>query len=140
MTTRFLVPIDGSEGALRAVRLAGSLARAVGGKVTLLHVFDMPSSVTLGMTGLSEAEVDARRRQLEDGMFADAERELEGVHTERRRELGEPSEQIVLLSEDAGYDHIVIGSRGLSLVKEIVLGSVSERVARRARCPVTLVR
>ena len=140
MTTRFLVPIDGSENALRAVRLAGSLARAVGGKITLLHVFDMPSSVTLGMTGLSESEVDAKRRQLEDAMFASAERELEGVHVERRRELGEPSEQIVRLSEGTGYDHVVIGSRGLSPLKEIVLGSVSERVARHAQCPVTLVR
>lgn len=140
MTTRFLVPIDGSENALRAALLAGSLARALGGKVTLLHVFDMPSSATLGMTGLSEAEVERKSRELEEAMFARAEAELAGVHVERRRETGEPSEQIVRVADTAPFDHVVIGSRGLSLVKELLLGSVSERVARRVSCPVTLVR
>jgi nucleotide-binding universal stress UspA family protein len=100
----------------------------------------MPSSLTLGLTGLSEREVDLKRTELEHALLARAERMLDGVHTERRREIGEPSEQILEVARAGGFDHIVIGSRGLSLVKELLLGSVSERVARKSTCPVTLVR
>lgn len=53
---------------------------------------------------------------------------------------GHPSEEIVAHARKLHCELIVMGSRGLSPVEEIVLGSVSDRVLRRAPCAVTIVR
>ena len=49
-------------------------------------------------------------------------------------------ENIVGLAEELGADLIVIGSRGLSGMKRLVMGSVSESVVRHAPCPVLVMR
>ena len=140
MTTKILVPVDGSDPACRAAAFAATLARALDARLTLLHVFDAPSAMTLGLVALSQERVDAASAEIAAAAFARAEAALEGVHAVRRREVGEPSERIVHVANSGGFDHVVLGSRGLSLVNELLLGSVSERVLRRASCPVTLVR
>jgi nucleotide-binding universal stress UspA family protein len=53
---------------------------------------------------------------------------------------GDPAEAILRVAEDEAADLIVVGSRGLSTVARFFLGSVAERVARHAPCPVLLVR
>ncbi|MCA9520588.1 MAG: universal stress protein, partial [Myxococcales bacterium] len=47
--SRILVPVDGSDGALRAVRFAAALARATGAELTLLHVHPTISAEVIGM-------------------------------------------------------------------------------------------
>ena len=54
--------------------------------------------------------------------------------------IGEPGPSILEESEKGDYDIIVIGSRGLSGVQEMVLGSVSHKVAKRAHIPVLIVK
>ncbi len=53
---------------------------------------------------------------------------------------GRPSDKIVETAKEGGFDLIVIGSRGLGGVKEFFLGSVSDRVADEATCPVVIVK
>ena len=53
---------------------------------------------------------------------------------------GDPAETILCEAEDQAVDLVVVGSRGLSTVERFFLGSVAERVARHASCPVLLVR
>jgi nucleotide-binding universal stress UspA family protein len=54
--------------------------------------------------------------------------------------IGKPADQILALAEDVGADLIFIGSHGKTGVERLVLGSVSERVVREARCPVMIAR
>jgi nucleotide-binding universal stress UspA family protein len=54
--------------------------------------------------------------------------------------LGQPAQQILQLCHEVGADLIFIGSHGTSGLERIVLGSVSERVVREAKCPVMVVR
>ena len=49
-------------------------------------------------------------------------------------------EEILKTARDSNFDLIVIGARGLSVVKEILLGSVSHGVTRHAVCPVLVVK
>jgi len=53
---------------------------------------------------------------------------------------GSPAEAIIDHADEAGDPLIVIGSRGLSGLREMMLGSVSHRVLHHANCPVTVVR
>jgi len=54
--------------------------------------------------------------------------------------FGHPAEQILEVAEDVGADLVFIGSHGFVGMERMLLGSVSERVVREARCPVMVVR
>lgn len=54
--------------------------------------------------------------------------------------IGHPAEQILELAQEVGADLVFVGSHGLSAIGRLMLGSVSERVVREARCPVMVVR
>lgn len=53
---------------------------------------------------------------------------------------GRPADKIVETAKEGGFDLIVMGSRGLGAVKEFFLGSVTDRVADTAACPVSIVK
>jgi nucleotide-binding universal stress UspA family protein len=54
--------------------------------------------------------------------------------------IGKPAEELLELARDVGADLIIVGSKGLTGVERLVLGSVSERVVREARCTVEVAR
>ncbi|WP_258871500.1 universal stress protein, partial [Halobacillus trueperi] len=53
---------------------------------------------------------------------------------------GDPGPKIVEYANERLYDVVVIGSRGLNGLQEMVLGSVSHKVAKRVNCPVMIVK
>ncbi len=53
---------------------------------------------------------------------------------------GNPSQEIIKYVKDHSIDQLVIGSRGLNTFQEMVLGSVSHKVVKHAKCPVTIVK
>jgi len=142
MIARILVPTDGSPGALEAAAYARDLARAFGAAVTILHVVEIPQ-VPLSPTAL--AAVPQVRHDLVvagQAILAMTEETFSqtgvAVHTELREGL--VAETIVEVAAQGGYDLIVIGSRGKGGIGRLLLGSVSEAVARDAPCPVLIVR
>ena len=54
--------------------------------------------------------------------------------------IGKPAEELLALARDVGADLIIVGSKGLTGVERLVLGSVSEKVVREARCTVEVAR
>ena len=135
------MPVDGSQGAVRAAAFAAQLARKFGGCVILLHVYDAPTASTLGLLGLPAVDLEDVRTRLAQDSFRHAIDAMGDLEPEASLvELGDPAEQIVVAATAQRVDHIVMGTRGLSPVKGLLLGSVSDRVAREAPCPVTLVR
>jgi nucleotide-binding universal stress UspA family protein len=62
-----------------------------------------------------------------------------GLKVEKIREAGYPINHIVKHASEAGYDLIIMGSRGMSGIKEVLLGSVSHGVSQHAKCPVLIV-
>lgn len=138
-----LVPVDGSAGANGAAAFAARLALATGADITLLHVFDNPSAACIGLHQLPKAEFDQTIERVARGSFdaaraAIAEVGAPTVHT--KTSLGDPAKEIVAIASGGSFDLVVMGTRGLSPVKELLLGSVSEAVVRQAPCPVTIVR
>ncbi|SDK73325.1 universal stress protein [Natronorubrum texcoconense] len=135
-----LVPTDGSEPARAALEHA--ITTFPDANVTLLHVIDPALTMYRGEmsydyqrlikleTERAETFLDAARE------FAD-ERDA-SVTTEIL--LGTPVRSIVEFATENDVDQIVLGSHGRSGVSRVLLGSVAERVVRRASVPVTVVR
>ena len=141
---RILVASDGSENASRAVALATSLARAVGGKLTFVNVVYLPptsypvdggAGFDKAMEGLSE---DAERITIEAGSFA-KRNGVEAV-TKIVDEFQSPVVAITKLARKGSYDLIVVGTRGLGGFKKLALGSVASGVVHYAHCSVLVAK
>jgi nucleotide-binding universal stress UspA family protein len=61
-----------------------------------------------------------------------------GVRTQKA--IGEPAAEIVSFARSAGVDLVVVGTHGRTGLEHALMGSVAERVVRRAHCPVLTVR
>jgi nucleotide-binding universal stress UspA family protein len=132
-----LVPMDFSPSAEQALEQAVALARQFQARITLLHAIHLPVSTEVGLTAyLSEMEVSAQRgMETYQKRVADA-----GVQVESLVLVGIPFRQIIETAADKDVDLIVMGTHGRTGVQHWILGSVAERVARLAPCPVLVAR
>jgi len=136
---RILVPTDFSECAERARSYACELARRFGAELHLLHV--VPPVSLPGYVGPVPDELlqpeEGARQELEkwnDPAFEHAKGVVRSVTT------GTPFVEIVRHARDQAVDLIVIGTHGRSGLTHMLLGSVTEKVVRKAPCPVLTVR
>ena len=138
---RILVPVDGSKSSNDAARFAGQLARDTGAAVTLLHVYDLPSVAAMGLRHVAEPELSRIRDAMARGSFDQARAAMGEVpRIDEHLDMGHPAQEICSYANREKPDLVVMGSRGLSELKSLLLGSVSEYVVRHAGCPVTIVR
>ncbi len=142
MFSNILLAADGSACALRAASVAAGLVNRFAARLTLINVFEpFPSIEPYGDT--VEAGLDHQRvAALQESAISDTGRVVteRDVSYESRREVGHPAVEIVRAAEERGCDLIVIGGRGQSAVPSFLLGSVCDRVAHHARCPVLIVK
>jgi nucleotide-binding universal stress UspA family protein len=136
--TKILLATDGSEDAALATKAAIDLSNQSGAKLHVVYVG--PSSITQSPT-----EYRAAAQERLDELVKEVE-EAGGDITETHLMIddsqtpGNEAEHIVGVAEELGSDLIVIGSRGLSGMKRLLMGSVSESVVRHAHCPVLVMR
>lgn len=146
MFSKILLASDGSEGALKAARVAADLASKYCSEITVVHVFTMPVTPLpfVGAPGLEIDPLVATRyaEEVQEAVERRTGRVLEeaGVPYTTRHETGHAPEVIVSIAQTGGYDLIVVGSRGLSNFSSFLLGSVSDRVSHHAHCPVLIVK
>ncbi|WP_071394648.1 universal stress protein [Bacillus tuaregi] len=139
MYNRILLAADGSDHSVRAAKEAVKLA-ALGRecKITLALVADFAKSKNEVLHFYGKEELDfARRKRL---------RAVEVVLRTHRTAYdikilhGDPGPTIVDFANNEKFNMIVIGSRGLNSLQEMVLGSVSHKVVKQANCPVLIVK
>jgi nucleotide-binding universal stress UspA family protein len=137
MYDEILLPTDGSEAAEAAVDHATRLARAFDGRVHVLSVVEPIPAVEM-----DAALVQERLREGADRAVDRAVDRIEaaGVETERSVRDGSAHRAILAAAEAVGADLIVMGTHGRTGVGRVLLGSVTERVVRRADAPVLSVR
>jgi nucleotide-binding universal stress UspA family protein len=141
MTTKLLVPFDGSPGALRAVELlAGYAGEAPALAALLLNVQMHPASLWTGAPDpltIETALADAGRRVLEP---ARARLAAAGIAAEAHVVVGSVAETILREAGTRRADAVVMGSRGAGALHSLALGSEALRVAHGDGPPVILVK
>ena len=144
---KILVAFDGSEQSDKALDFALDLARKYSAQIVLINVIPFSpisdSSVVIPY-GLDYATHYKELRIVHEKLLAEALNRAKTFQKtlEVSKELveGRPADKIVETAKEGMFDLIVIGSRGLSGIKEFFLGSVSNRVADKAPCPVLIVK
>jgi nucleotide-binding universal stress UspA family protein len=149
MFKTILVPVDGSRHAEKALKVAAELARSGTGTLHLLHVTEpLPDNIGILVGGSTEPMSEAEREKLAEGIRqagqqlidqAKGAADLAGLEVEELVRHGRPGERIIEAAEEVGADAIVMGSRGMSDLKGMVVGSVSHRVSHTAGCTVITV-
>ncbi len=139
-----LVPTDFSEDATEAVKTASELAKQFGAKVVLLHAYNVIIPLASPMGGayaLPDGFYEELRAQAVAQVEAAAKTLAEsGVDATGVAVSATPSLAIVEEADRLPADLIVMGTRGLTGLKHVALGSVAERVVRTATCPVLTVK
>lgn len=140
MFRRILVPSDGSEHALRAVRTAADLAERFDAEVVLLTVVSVPQALVM-VAGIGDDVVDEYVEKTGRDALAPALAEFaaHGVGVEVKVEMGAAAEEILRQAHATGADLVVMGKRGLGEIRGLLLGSVSDRVTHGLSVPVLLV-
>lgn len=138
---RILCPTDFSAVSTAAEAYAAALAARYEARLALLHV-DPPVPI---MAPYGEVPVDIRmfeeqRAQAERDLAAARERARSaGVLVEAALVGGYPGREILAAADEEEVDLIVLGSHGRGGVEHLLLGSVAEKVLRKAPCPVMVV-
>lgn len=135
MYKKILLAVDGSEHSKRAAKHAINVASLVpGAKVEIISVIDLSKVKTEVLHG----ELKQKRQQALEEMKSTFEKE--NVSYELKIERGDPGPTIVSYANKNEFNLVVIGSRGLNSLQEMVLGSVSHKVAKRVHCPVMIIK
>jgi nucleotide-binding universal stress UspA family protein len=141
---RILVPTDFSDHSHNALRYGAAFAEKFAAELYLLHVFQdlavsQPEAVTVGAPIVAPLEqfMAAAQTALER-LIRDNNLGRLAVHPEVR--AGAPFDQIVQFAVDKDIDLIVMGTHGRGWLAHVLLGSVTEKVVRKAPCPVLTVR
>lgn len=139
MLKTIVVPVDGSEGASKAAKFAGNMAKLVGAEVILMYVYDTPTASAMGLARQTREELERVKEEIAKGSFQSADAVV-GVPAKHYVTFGHPAHEIVNYAKQVKADLVVMGSRGLSQMEGLLLGSVSDRVVHHAHCAVTIVR
>lgn len=139
---KILVPVDFSDCSGAALDVAIGFAKAFGAEVHLLHCYQVtpatvaPYGIVVPETFEHDVRMAALRRLGEQrAKVGDA-----GLEVQEHLSAHYPAEEIAKLAEKLDIDLIVMGTRGLTGLKHVLLGSVAERTVRAAPCPVLTVK
>jgi nucleotide-binding universal stress UspA family protein len=136
MFERMLLAIDGSEPSKRATEVAGDLARKTHAEVVVVHVKERDITWAGG--------IDLETPEDAHDLVDDTVRTLKDAGVSARGEVhstvyGRAARVILEAANEVGADVIVMGSRGLSDMAGLVMGSVTHKVLHLARRPVLVV-
>jgi len=136
--TRILLPTDFSDTAQHALDYARELAGRFGASVHLLHV--VPDPMQNWATEAMPVVSDLAERWKADAQRRLEEIRLDGPQTVRAVRIGHAFVEILQYDGDHAIDMIVMGTHGRGPVEHLLLGSVAEKVVRKASCPVLTVK
>ncbi len=141
---RILCPVDFSDNADHAARYAVALAETYNSELILLHVIAPPIAALPGdhlvpdmMQANIESVAESSRERIEEKI---GEITSKGISVTSRVINGLPFIEIIRLAKDWPADIIVMGTHGRTGLQHLLIGSVAERVVRKAPCPVLTIK
>jgi nucleotide-binding universal stress UspA family protein len=148
MTRRILVPLDGSENALKSLDFTISIADKYDDILTLLYVVpdrDISDEVKQYMQAehIKESPQSGYEGMANELILGEGERRAKENHISSVKkiiEYGKPAQVITRAAERENVDMIIMGTRGLSNIESIALGSTAHKVMHLANCTVVVVK
>jgi len=137
---KILLPIDDSEHSEKTIRYALDLAKLTQAAVVVMHAFQVPIFRKRGTAMVEDFRISLEEEAKELVAEVTAQLQNEGLTASALVVEGSPSEAILQAAEADQPDLIVMGSRGGGGLPGLNLGSVAERVVRRASVPVLVVK
>jgi len=139
MYQHILLAADGSQNSIRAAKEALKIAQINAETlVTIIFIIDMEKAKTdvLHSSSIESLYMERRRKLVPiEELFNEHQ-----VHYKVEIIHGSPGPEIIKFANRQNVDLVVIGSRGLNSLQEMVLGSVSHKVMKRVQCPAMLVK
>jgi len=152
MIKRILVPIDGSEPSNRALDYALDLAEELDAEVVILSVvppvtlpvFSEEPGITPIITPRDIDRYNSKLRATFENVLSEALARARAKKPDLRVSTklleGRPADKIVEVAERENFDLIIMGSRGLSGLRELLLGSTTRRVADHCTKPLLIIK
>ncbi len=147
MTEQVLVPVDGSPKSREAFEYAVAMPDVELTVITVVNPFDIdPLSPgyqsPLGKAGMPAYSQEWYQEEWDNAheLHEELRESADDVPVESVVKMGQPARQILRYAREHDIDHIVIGTHGRDDISKILLGSVADRVMRRAPMMVTVVR
>lgn len=141
-----LAGYDGTRSAEHALGRVAELAQAFGSKVFVVSVSAPEPAAVPGAFGLMPYDYSPQVSDtLDDDLWSQHRARVEAFFSGHNIPVefvgvrGLPAEEIVELAQEHGADLIVVGTREAGFLERLLVGSVSQGVARRARCDVLIV-
>jgi len=142
-----LVPLDGSEYSIKAVEYAGRMAKGFNSKLIALYI--LPSSIRYNLSSDNEnSEINSQFNQIIQGSYIEAQNWLKDIAKKIDIEIvteviiAKESivSEIIEFAEQRIIDLIIMGTRGRTGFKKLLLGSVASGVVTYSHCPVLVIR
>ena len=152
MIKKILVPIDGSEPSNRALDYALDLAEELDAEVVILSVvppvtlpvFSEEPGITPIITPRDIDRYNSKLRATFENVLTEALARARAKKPDLRVSTklleGRPADKIVEVAERENFDLIIMGSRGLSGLRELLLGSTTRRVADHCTKPLLIIK
>jgi len=142
-----LVPLDGSEHSIKAVEYAGRMAKGFNSKLIALYI--LPSSIRYNLSSDNEnSEINSQFNQIIQRSYIEAQNWLKDIVKKIDIEIvteviiAKESivSEIIEFAELRSIDLIIMGTRGRTGFKKLLLGSVASGVVTYSHCPVLVIR
>jgi len=141
--TKIVVGTDGSATADRAVHRAVAMAKALGAELIIVSAYNnrAPTGVAAAGVNIDAGWVAAAKTGAEKvAEDAAAQAASDGVaNVSYRAVSGEPSEALLLVTQDEGADLLVVGSKGMQSTARFLLGPIANKVSRKVSCDLLIV-
>lgn len=142
---KLLVAVDGSDLSWKVLDFADDMAKKYDAELMVYTVFKPSESeemmAKLDMSYPMAAKEAAKLGDLGDKVVAEAKKRIDPtVKAIYKDEVGDAPEMILETAEEYGADMIIMGSKGMSKIRETLSGSVSDYVVRNSKVPVLVVK
>ena len=142
-----LVPLDGSEYSIKAVEYAGIMAKGFNSRIIALYI--LSSSIRYNLSSNNEnSEINSQFNQIIQRSYIEAQNWLKDI--EKKLDIEIVTEviiakesivsEIIEFAEQRSIDLIIMGTRGRTGFKKLLLGSVASGVVTYSHCPVLVIR
>jgi nucleotide-binding universal stress UspA family protein len=143
-----LVPIDGSDHSLKALDYALEFANRFSSNIHIIIAYSLTAEtfnliqrvIPRPMADSYQRDVKERNEQILVEAVQHAQTVQPDLKITKSIVQGRPADKIVEIASTRNIDLIIMGSRGIGGIKGVLLGSVADRVADHAACPVMIVK